>query len=178
MSYRERAQCLSLKRMTIRHATLNDLPAIVEIYNSTIPSRIVTADTEPVTVDSRKNWFHSHSPEKRPLMVIETDNEIAGWLSFHSFYGRPAYDITAEIGIYIHEKHRNKKLGKTLLEKAIELSPSLKIENLLGFIFAHNEPSLKLFAQYGFEKWAYLPGVAVIEEKKIDLVILGRKISQ
>lgn len=162
--------------MTIRPATIKDLPAIVEIYNSTIPSRMVTADTEPVSVESKKDWFHSHSPEKWPLFVAEINNEIAGWLSFHSFYGRPAYDITAEIGIYIHEKHRGKKLGKTFLEKAIEISPSLKIENLLGFIFEHNEPSIKLFLQYGFEKWGDLPGVAVIDGRKIDLVILGRRV--
>src|SRR6266581_575295 len=40
-----------------RTATRNDLPQIVEIYNSTIPSRIATADTEPVSVESRVHWF-------------------------------------------------------------------------------------------------------------------------
>lgn len=162
---------------TLRPAVTEDLPAIVEIYNSTIPSRMVTADTEPVTVTSRQSWFNGHTPGKRPLLVAEKDGEIAGWLSFHSFYGRPAYDITAEIGIYIHEQHRGKGLGKIFLEKAIEIAPSLKTENLLGFIFAHNEPSIKLFKQYGFQQWAYMPGVAVIDGKKIDLVVLGRKIS-
>jgi len=38
----------------IRTALESDLPAIVEIYNSTVPSRMVTADTEPVSVESRK----------------------------------------------------------------------------------------------------------------------------
>lgn len=45
----------------MRHATLEDLPRIVEIYNSTIESRLVTADTEPVTVESRTEWFLNHS---------------------------------------------------------------------------------------------------------------------
>lgn len=31
--------------ITIRDAVLNDLPTIVDIYNSTIASRMVTADT-------------------------------------------------------------------------------------------------------------------------------------
>jgi L-amino acid N-acyltransferase YncA len=31
----------------MRDATLEDLASIVEIYNSIIPSRIVSADTEP-----------------------------------------------------------------------------------------------------------------------------------
>jgi L-amino acid N-acyltransferase YncA len=34
---------------------------------------MVTADTEPVSVESRIEWFHKHTPEKRPLWVIEDE---------------------------------------------------------------------------------------------------------
>jgi L-amino acid N-acyltransferase YncA len=37
-----------------RNATQQDLVTVVEIYNSTIASRIVTADTKPVTVESKQ----------------------------------------------------------------------------------------------------------------------------
>ena len=160
---------------SIRNAELKDLNSIVEIYNSTIDSGIVTADTEYVTVESKMEWFYSHQGN-RPLWVAEAGDTVAGWLSFHSFYGRPAYDISAEIGIYINEKYRGKQLGKTLLKKAIEQSPSLGIENLIGFIFADNAISLHLFYQEGFTKWGYLPAVAKFEKRYQDLVITGRKI--
>ncbi len=39
-----------------------DLPNIVDIYNQIIPSRLATADLEPVSVESRKSWFHSFTP--------------------------------------------------------------------------------------------------------------------
>lgn len=39
--------------INIRSAITEDLPRIVEIYNSTVDSRMVTADTSPVTVESR-----------------------------------------------------------------------------------------------------------------------------
>ena len=61
--------------MTIRDATEDDLPAIVAIYNASIPGRIATADTEPVSIESRRDWFRDHDPEKRPLWVA-VDNEI------------------------------------------------------------------------------------------------------
>jgi len=77
--------------MIIRHATESDLPAIVAIYNAAVPSRMATADLEPVSVESRLAWFKGRVPSQRPLWVIETDRVIAGWLSFQSFYGRPAY---------------------------------------------------------------------------------------
>ena len=43
--------------MTIRTATYDDLAAIVAIYNETIPGRMVTADTEEVTVTIKKHGF-------------------------------------------------------------------------------------------------------------------------
>ena len=82
---------------------------------ATIPSRMVTADTEPVSVASRVPWFAEHKPDFRPSWVVEEGNAILAWLSFSSFYGRPAYAKTAELSIYVHEDHRNRGLGSYLL---------------------------------------------------------------
>ncbi len=160
----------------VRDAALNDLPVIVDIYNSTIPSRLVTADIEPVTVESRLGWFHEHSPDRRPLWVIECDGLITGWVSFQSFYGRPAYEATAEVSIYFHQNFRGKGMGKFMLEKVMDSCPELKIKNLLAFIFGHNEPSLRLFYRHGFEKWGHLPNVAELDGIERDLLILGKKV--
>ncbi|HWK23644.1 MAG TPA: GNAT family N-acetyltransferase [Ureibacillus sp.] len=163
--------------ITFRDATIDDLPKIVEIYNSTIPGRMVTADTEPVTVEDRLNWFHAHNPTKRPLWVVETGNKICGWVSLQDFYGRPAYKATAEVSIYLDENFRGHGLGKTVLSKVIEAAPSCDVDTLLGFIFSHNEPSLRLFEKFGFERWAHFPEVATLDGIKRDLVILGKKLS-
>ena len=162
--------------MKIRNAIKPDLEAIVTIYNASIPSKIVTADTEPVTVGSRLIWFDRHDSQTRPIWVVELDNNIIGWLSFQDFYGRPAYQKTAELSIYIAPNYHRQGLGKMLLEKAISTSPRLGINTLLGFIFAINKPSLNLFYQYQFEKWGYLPQVAQINGCDRNLIILGRKI--
>ncbi|MDJ0727447.1 MAG: GNAT family N-acetyltransferase [Prochloraceae cyanobacterium] len=162
--------------MKVRNAIVSDLKAIVAIYNASIPSKIVTADLKPITVESRLNWFEGRDPKTRPIWVIELDDNVVGWLSFQNFYGRPAYQQTAELSIYIAPNYHRRGLGKILLEKAISASPSLGINNLLGFVFAINKPSLNLFYQYQFEKWGYLPQVAEIEGCDRSLIILGRKI--
>ncbi|MBD2501289.1 GNAT family N-acetyltransferase [Anabaena azotica] len=163
--------------MAIRHAITSDLPAIVAIYNAAVPGRIATADLEPVSVESRLAWFGARSPTKRPLWVIEQEGVIAGWLSFQSFYGRPAYISTAELSIYIAPAFHRCGLGKQLLAKAIHESPNLGLKTLLGFIFAHNQPSLKLFETFGFQKWGHLPQVAQLDGVERDLVIMGLRIS-
>lgn len=160
----------------IRDAVIDDLPQIVAIYNSTISSRTVTADTDCITVESRMGWFAEHSPGFRPLWVIESEREVCGWLSFQSFYGRPAYSATAELSIYIKEEYRRKGLGPLLLQRAIDACGRLGIKTLLGFIFGHNKPSLTLVSRFGFEKWGLLPAVAELDGVERDLVIVGKKI--
>jgi len=161
--------------MQIRDATLEDLPAVVAIYNTTVASRRVTADIEPVSVASRLKWFEEHSPGRRPLWVAEEGGGLAGWLSFSSFYGRPAYDGTCEISIYLAPEARRRGLGSLLLRRAIERAPELRVTTLLGFIFGHNEPSLWLFDKHGFTRWGCLPQVAVLDGVERDLIIVGRR---
>jgi L-amino acid N-acyltransferase YncA len=162
--------------LQFRDAFVIDLPKIVEIYNSTIAGRMVTADTEPVSVDSRLNWFREHNSQTRPLWIVSDGDKVIGWVSFQSFYGRPAYDATAEISIYLDESCRGKGYGKQVLDYAIEACQKLGIENLLGYIFAHNEPSLRLFKSRGFEQWGLLPDIANLDGVKRSLIILGKRI--
>jgi phosphinothricin acetyltransferase len=162
--------------MFIREALEQDLPAIVGIYNSTIKSRMATADTEPVTAEARLPWFSEHKAGYRPLWVMVDEGRIAGWLSFQSFYGRPAYHATVEVSIYVSPDHRRNGVGSALLRYAIAQCPSLGVKSLVGFIFAHNKSSLKLFEKFGFEQWGYLPRVADLDGVERDLAILGKRL--
>lgn len=163
--------------MMIRDAVEADLPAIVEIYNEAVRGRISTAQLDPVSVEERLPWFREHSPASHPLWVAEHDGEIAGWLSFQSFITRCAYRGTAEISVYVSGKHRRAGVGRVLLERAIAHSPSLEINALVGCIFGHNEPSLRLFERLGFERWGFLPRIARVDEVERDLVMVGRHVS-
>ena len=162
--------------MIVRDATEADLPGIVAIYNAAVPGRLATADTEPVSVASRAAWFADHDPKRRPLWVASVAGEIAGWLSFQSFYGRPAYHATAEVSVYVAPAHHRCGIARGLLERAIETAPRIGLNTLLGFIFGHNEPSLRLFCGFGFERWGLLPRVAVLDGIERDLVIVGLRV--
>ena len=164
--------------MPIRHAQPADLAAIVAIYNAAIPGRLATADTEPVTVAAREPWFQEFTPERRPLWVHASvpEGPIAGWLGLRSFYGRPAYAATVEAAVYVDPAMQRRGVGKTLLAYAAATAPALGIRTLLGFIFAHNAPSIALFSGAGFEVWGRLPRVAELDGVERDLAILGRRL--
>jgi phosphinothricin acetyltransferase len=169
---------LRLQEYTIDYAQIEDLSEIITIYNSTISGRVATADLEPVTVDSRLTWFHEHNDYHRPLWVMKNGDHMIGWMSFQSFYGRPAYNGTAEISIYVADEYRGAGVGSILLDKAMIECPRLGITNLVGFVFGHNEASLKLLTKYGFIQWGLLPNVAVLDGVERDLVIVGKKLSK
>lgn len=165
--------------MKIRDAKEADLPRIVEIYNSAVPLRTVTADTEPITVESRKAWFRAHDPKRRPLWAAEQSGETVGWLSLGDFYdGRPAYHATAEVGVYVAEGYRRAGVGRALLGEAIRRAPGIGLKTLTAGAFGHNEPSLRLFEGFGFERWAFFPGVAEIDGVERDLVVLGLRLER
>lgn len=162
----------------IRDARASDLPRIVAIYNASIPGRMATADTAPVTVASREGWFAEFDPARRPLWVYAApDGAIAGWLSLRSFYGRPAYGATVETAVYVDPAHARRGVARALVGHALAAAPALGIRTILAFVFAHNAPSIELFERAGFAAWGLLPRVAELDGVERDLVILGLRVA-
>ena len=162
----------------LRLAESRDLAAIVAIYNETIPGRMVTADLQPVSVADRQQWFAAHTPDRHPLWVLERGEDIIGWASLGAFYGRPAYAATAEISLYLTQSAQGRGLGRMLLDQVMAMCPPLGMRTLLGFIFSHNQPSLKLFEKAGFSCWGELPGVAELDGVRRSLTIMGKEITR
>jgi L-amino acid N-acyltransferase YncA len=61
-----------------------------------------------------------------------------------------------------------------LLGYAIAQCPKLSITKLVGFVFAHNEASRRLFERFGFTEWGFLPKIAELDGIDQSLVIFGK----
>jgi len=161
----------------IRDASESDLETIVAIYNASIPARLATADTEPVSVDSRRAWFRDRDPGRHPIWVEEREGRVVGWLSFGKFYGRPAYAATAELSVYVDPSAHRSGIATQMVNHAFQRADSLGLTTFLAFVFAHNERSASLCRKFGFEQWGRLPRVAVLDGVERDLLILGKRVS-
>jgi L-amino acid N-acyltransferase YncA len=162
--------------LKIREATESDLPAIVDIYNASLGSRLATTNTQPATVTRSLGWFRQHKATSKPILVAEENNKVIGWLSFRPFYRRPAYDAAAKLLIYVAPNNRSKGVGSVLLKKALEQSPSIGLSAVVGYILSENKPARRLLERQGFEQWGYFPKVAELDGVKRDLVVMGHKI--
>jgi L-amino acid N-acyltransferase YncA len=166
-----------MMEICVRDATESDLPAIVDIYNQSIPGGWSTADTSPIAVSDREEWFRKFSPEKRPLWVADVDGQVVAWIGLTSFYaGRPAYDATAEVSLYIATAYHRRGIGRYLKQRMIEHRPKLGVTTLLSMHFDHNEATRRVNQNLGFEQVGHLTEIAVVNGEKRGLVISALRI--
>lgn len=162
----------------IRIAKLNDLEAIVNIYNQAVSVGQKTADITPLLVDDRKDWFFNHTPDKYPIFVAELNGVIVGWLSFSAYRpGREALRYTQEVSYYISFDYHGQGVGSKLLEYAIDACQQLGVKTLIGIVIASNQGSIKLLEKYHFEKWGELPNVVDFDGVEFGHLYYGRRIN-
>jgi phosphinothricin acetyltransferase len=163
--------------MIIRFAKREDFESIIAIYNHAIDEKFATADTEQVTLESKKEWFAQHLPETYPIYVAEKNGEIIGWCSLSPHRpGRKALRTVTEISYYIHKDHRRKGVANSLIIHTIESAKVLGFRNLIAILLDLNNPSIYILKKFGFERWGHLPGVADIDGVICGQFIYGKKL--
>jgi len=165
------------RNITIRKAQAGDLEAVVSILNETILLPFTNGYTVPFTTDERLEWFEEHNNAQYPLYIAEAGHEIAGWLSLSPYRsGRDAFRFTKEISYYIAKKYFRLGIATMLVQYAIEHAAALEAKNYIAILMGANAASIGLLEKCGFEKWAFMPGVAEINGKPYDHVYYGKKL--
>ena len=163
--------------MNLRNAHIDDLPAIVDIYNQSIPSQRATGDTQPLRVEDRVTWLQEHRPDGHPIFVAEVEGQVAGWCSLSPYRpGRAALRFTAEISYYIASAYHRRGVGTALVEHALSACPRLQIRHLFAIVLEGNQGSIRLLLKMGFEQWGYLPRVADFDGREVGHLYYGRHV--
>ena len=187
------------EQFIVQRAKENDLADILTIYNQSVAGKQATANLTPVTMPERINWFNEHinhvnrpiyvvkaiyaASQDRGQTIIQTNQQttftspIVAWGSFSDLYARPAYHISSEISIYLHQGYHGRGLGSLLVRWMLTQASSLGIRNVVALIFAHNQPSLGLFNKLGFTQWGYMPQVCDMQGFIADVVMLGKVVT-
>jgi len=161
----------------IQIAKLDDLAAIVAIYNEAVQLRYATADTEPVSVESRQRWFAEHDPKTYPIYTYTKGGEILGWCSISPYRpGRKALRFTAEISYYVTKKAQRQGVASALITHAFVSCEQLRIKNLFAIVLECNPVSCALLEKMSFERWGFLPRVAEFDSKEYGHVYFGRRV--
>ena len=157
--------------LTIRLATLQDIPAIASIYHEFINTTI-TMDTEKDTIQSRTSWFQNHSPEYPIICFTTESNLIAGWASLSKWSPKPGYKLTVENSVYVSKKFQHLGIGKKLLAEIINKAKILQYHSIIARIDSENTISLELHKKFGFVEIGYMKEFGFKFNKFVDIIML------
>ncbi len=159
--------------LNIRPAVKTDIISITEIYNDAIANTTATFDTEPKTIEERLVWFDAHD-EKHPVIVAVINDSVIGWATLSKWSDRCAYDSTAEVSVYVHHEHRDKGIGKRLLEVLTLEGEKIGLHTLISRITQGNEKSIYLHERLGFKNVGVLKEVGKKFGNYLDVHILQK----
>ncbi|KRL96356.1 GNAT family N-acetyltransferase [Limosilactobacillus equigenerosi] len=157
-----------------RFATRDDLPTIVAIYNEAVVTHQSTGDLEPITVADRTDWFASFN-DQHPLWVLvdQADESIVGWVALEPFYGRAAFEKSAEVAIYLKQNTKGQGLGQQSIKFIQQAATERGLVTIVAYVLSQNSASQHMFERSGFSHWGYLPEIGEFDGVRRGLHLYG-----
>lgn len=158
----------------IRAATLDDLPAILAIYNDAVANTTSIWNENEADLENRRAWFMERRGAGFPVFVATDAAEVLGYATFGPFRPHDGYRHTVENSIYVRADRRGRGVGALMMPPLIEAARMSGKHAIVAGIEAGNEASLKLHARFGFREVARMPEVGRKFDRWLDLVLMQR----
>jgi phosphinothricin acetyltransferase len=172
--------------MRIRLAEVADAEAIRTIYNVEVLGSTNTFDMVPRSRVEQEAWILEHSGVHPALVAVEESRPgaagpvgangeiVLGFGSLSSFRERSGYSATAENSVYVDRAQRGKGVGKALLTELLVLASAHGFHSVIARIAGHNESSIGLHRDAGFELVGVEREVGRKHRQWLDVVELQR----
>lgn len=141
---------MDTNEIKIRPATEADAAEILNIYAPYITDTAITFEYDVPTLEEFTGRIR-HTLKKYPYLVAVRDSEIIGYAYAGAFYGRAAYDWSAETTIYVKKGCRHGGVGKLLyqaLETALKAQNIINLYACIGYPEVEDEYLTKNSAQF------------------------------
>jgi phosphinothricin acetyltransferase len=138
-----------VSEIVVRIAELRDLPAIVAIYNHAVRETTATFDTEPVTAESRRQWFAQFGGE-HPLLVAEGAGTVSGFAYYLPYRSRPAYRTSKESTIYVAPELHRRGVASALYAELFAQARANGVHAMIAVLGGDNPASVALHLKFGF----------------------------
>ncbi len=163
--------------LTIRPATIDDLPRLTEIYNHYIVNTPTTFDLDPFTADQRREWF-SHYAATGPhrMLVAESAGVVLGYTTTSKFHPRAAYDTTVEMTILSAPEAIGRGIGHRLYEAIFDELRKEDVHMAMAAITLPNEASCAIHERFGFTRVGVLREVGRKFDQYWDVVWYEKKL--
>ena len=144
----------------IRIATLEDIPAILEIYAPYVRN---TAYSFEYTVPTESEFIRRFEEitAQFPWLVWEEDGKVLGYAYGSLPFKRAAYQWACEVSIYLAPEAQGKGIGRRLYGALEHILFFQGYRVIYSVVTSENTHSLGFHAHLGYRKVAELPGCGV-----------------
>lgn len=137
--------------MTIDDATIDDLPALVDIYNHSVAASNSNFDTLPAMVEERRDWFDQFSTTgPHRLLVARSKTSVLGYACSSRYREHRAFRETVELSVSLHTTWRGQGFGTLLYSALFEQLSDQQIHVALAGIALPNDAGVALHRKFGF----------------------------
>lgn len=157
----------------VREAGAGDLGPITEIYNRAVLETTATFDVEPRTAEQQRDWFARHGG-RHPILVAESGGAVLGWSALSPWSDRCAYEVAAEISVYVAEAWRGRGVGKALARAALAHGARARLHTVLARVESGNTASIAMLHKLGFRTVGVMEEVGSKFGRLLDVTILQR----
>lgn len=161
--------------VTFKPIEKNNLAEVTAIYNYYVENSTATFHLEQVSEQEMESTLSLNHPIYKSFVVI-VDEEIIGFCYIGQFRKKEAYDISAEITLYIKHNFTGKKIGVEVLIFMEKVAKEVGIKNLIGVITSENLGSLKLFERCGYFKCGHLKNIGIKFGRALDVISYQKEI--
>lgn len=140
--------------VTIRPARPEDAAALVQLGGSVgreDGAWLLTTDAWRSVADERRYLRALKRYPHAAVYVAEDGDRIVGRLSV-ARDNHPASRHVADLGVMVAAGHRRLGVGRALLEQAVAWAGESGVRKLELHVFPWNEPALRLYESFGFER--------------------------
>ncbi len=158
----------------IRFATVDDLDAIVAIYNAEISTGTANWNDQTVSLTQYQQRFQDLQQQQFPMIVVEDlqHKKVVGYAYYAAFRSIAGYRQTIEHSVFIDPSYARQGLGKALMLQLIHLATQQQMHIMVAAIDSGNTGSIVLHQQLGFVQTGYMPQVGQKFGQWRDLILM------
>ena len=164
---------MQVEGLYIRRAELDDCSALHEIFSC--PK--VFAGTLQLPYPSIEQWRQrlAESGDSTYNLVAVVGDRVVGMLGVHTFPNRPRRRHAGAIGMSVHDEWQGKGIGTALLRAGLDLADNwLNLTRLELEVYTDNEPAIRLYERFGFEREGTLRQHAFRGGHYVDAYMMAR----
>jgi L-phenylalanine/L-methionine N-acetyltransferase len=164
---------LQVEGLHIRRAEPDDCSAIYEIYSC--PKAF--AGTLQLPYPSREQWRQrlTDSGEGSYNLVAIAGDRVVGMIGLHTFPNKPRRRHVGTFGMGVHDDWQGKGIGTALMRACIDLADNwLNLTRLELEVYTDNEPAIRLYERFGFEREGTMRQHAFRDGRYVDSYAMAR----